>query len=140
MKSDIDRLETLFDGYLRKPVQKKSLLNEVMKFLPFEHNEKKHEVLGSGFSEFPEAIEPAVIPDTVKQLFRNELYYAIVDQSRCMIVNELEALTDKLASFAAKHHIGQLTVKASNLKEFIDSFDFDQIQYCLISINSLFDD
>ncbi len=139
MQNDIIKMEALFDGYLRKPVQKKYLLNEIIKFLPFEHRSKLSEndpettiIRNSGDS--------SDIGATVKQLFRTELFDEIEKQSKYMIMDKLEALAEKLRAFAKEHHIDLLMDKANELSDGVESFDFDRIQYCLSSVYALFDD
>ncbi len=139
MKSDIERLNTLFDGYLRKPVQKRSLINEIIKFLPFERIEKDAAKTLVD-SKIYDTIENFEIKAEVKKIFRDEFYQEIDNQVNSMIVDNLEALADKLTDFAQQYNVGQLLNKTDELKESIESFDIARIQNCLNSINSIFND
>ncbi len=139
MKSDIERLNTLFDGYLRKPIQKRSLINEIIKFLPFERSEKDA-AKALDDSKMNTPIESYDIKAEVKKLFRDEFYQEIDNQVNSMIVDNLEALADKLTDFAQQYNVGQLLNKTDELKESIESFDIARIQNCLNSINSIFND
>jgi PAS domain S-box-containing protein len=139
MKSDLERLNSLFDGYLRKPVQKRSLISEIMKFLPFERIEKDaaNTLVDS---KMHEPIESSDIKAEVKKIFRDEFYQEIDSQLNSMIIDNLEVLADNLSDFAVQYNVGQLLNKTDELRESIESFDIARIQNCLNSINSLFND
>jgi PAS domain S-box-containing protein len=139
MRSEIQKLEDMFDGYLRKPVQKKSLINEIVKFLPFDKS-KRQQTESLAKPDIEENLQPAEIPDHLKKSFRNEFFSEIENQRNYMIIDELEALADRLSEFAYSHNIKQLKSQTDDLKSFIESFDFDKIQNCLITINHLFND
>ena len=137
MKSDVARLETLFDGYLRKPVQKKSLINEMIKFLPFDQQIKPdtsvQSISGNSKDLFTENIS-----EETKNLFKSGFSQEIEKQINFMIIDELESLTQKLADFAIKHKVKLLVIKNKELMEYIEAFEFDKIQKCLASINVIF--
>jgi hypothetical protein len=137
MKSDIDRLNALFDGYLRKPIQKRSLINEIIKFLPFESSEKDAELTHIE-SNMDESVNNLEIKADVKKIFLDRFYPEIENQASSMIVDNLEALAGNLSDFAVQHNVGQLLSKTNELKESIESFDIARIQKCLNSINSIF--
>lgn len=137
VKSDVARLEALFDGYLRKPVQKKSLINEMIRFLPFEHSTKQHAQSETETGDDTGQV-PADITEELNRLFREEFSQEIDKQINFMIIDELEALAGRLHDFAIKHNVKQLTTKTHELMEFVESFDFDKIQNCLISIHTIF--
>jgi CheY-like chemotaxis protein len=139
MKSDIERLNALFDGYLRKPVQKKSLINELLKFLPFEHriNQSTLATIDSGSDTTVLYVD---ISADIKRVFRDEFFPEIAKQTDCMIIDDLVILASKFTDFAAQHSIGQLTEKANELMDSVESFDIARIQASLNSINSIFND
>ncbi|HAQ37369.1 MAG TPA: hybrid sensor histidine kinase/response regulator [Saprospirales bacterium] len=139
MKSDFDKVQYLFEGYLRKPIQKKSLINELIKFLPFEQQTKNEAV--SQIETFPvNKISYSDISAEVKTLFNKELCPEIEKQVNCMIIDGLEALVLKLMEFAELHAVGQLLDKTNDLKESIESFDIERIQASLYAIVSIFND
>jgi len=139
MKSEIEKMELLFDGYLRKPVQKKSLINEILKFLPFQKIEKPKIEKAAGTDKETNA-KPDEIPVKVKEIFRNEFSKEIETQKNYLTSNEVEVLAEKLSEFADIHAIDQLKKHTNDLKRFIESFDINSIKNCLISINSVFND
>jgi len=139
MQNDIAKMEALFDGYLRKPVQKKYLLNEIIKFLPFEQKSKiADQLLNNPVDQ--EIRDSVKIPQAVKKLFRTELFDEVEKQSKYMIMDKLEALAEKLRKFGEEHHIDLLKDKANELSDGVESFDFDRIQYCLSSVYALFEE
>lgn len=138
MNSDFGRIQKLFDGYLCKPVQKKSLINEIIKFLPFDRIEKQSGAEQPASENDTTHAAPG-IPAEVKHLFRKELSQDLDKQAVYMIIDELESLVEKLTDFAERHNVSLLQSKTKELKECIELFDFDKIHYCLTSINKLFD-
>jgi CheY-like chemotaxis protein len=139
MQSEINKLEKLFDGYLRKPVQKKTLLNELIKRLPCDilkpaagnDTDTREKVLKM------KAVE---IPNEVKILFGQAFSEKITSQSEFIRVDDLIELTKKIESFAVQHKIPQLKAKCDDLNNYVEAFNFEQIQSCLITIKEMFHD
>jgi len=137
MKNDVARLEALFDGYLRKPVQKKSLINEMIRFVPFDQQKKSDTSVQSTAGGGKDILMDEISEETIK-LFETEFSQEIEKQINFMIIDELEALAAKLADFAIKYNVELLSIKNKELKTYIESFEFDKIQNCLVSISAIF--
>ncbi len=137
MQSEIEKLNQLFDGYLRKPVQKKSMINEMIKHLPFEkiNDLPNHEVKDFDNREEP---EPTIISPELKEKFMNKFFARITNQTDLMIVDDLTDLANSLGNFARKYHIVQFESKTDDLKRHIADFDFERIQQCLGSVVKMF--
>ncbi len=135
MNSEVDKLEKLFEGYLRKPVLKKSLLNTLIKYLPCDITEslpdKKDDSNGAG-------IEPAAITNEIKAMFINQLAADIANQSDFLVVDNLANLAQRIELFADNLKIPQLKIISSDLNNAVEAFDFDKIQRYLKSINEMF--
>ncbi len=136
MHSEVDRLKALFDGYLRKPVQKRSLLNEMMRFIPFEHIEKESETDVNVISSIP--LIPLSIPETIKPAFNAKFLEEINRQSLFMMTDKLAELSAAMENFGQEHHLDLLLVEVAELRNHIENFDFEQIQYTLVIIKSIF--
>ncbi len=134
MQSEIDKLNQLFNGYLRKPVQKKSLLNEMMRFLPFDIIEPTDN--NDFIVEIPN--EDEVIPEEVILSFRETFEEEIKQQQLFMMTDRLFELNQLLTTFALDHQITRLHQASNELQQSIESFDFEQIQQNLTHILSLF--
>lgn len=139
MKSDLERLRALFDGYLRKPVQKRSLINELIKFIPYESVDKQLEINYIENKPNDKDINVEIDPQ-IKLLFRNKFFQEIDNQINSMIIDSLEELAQNLSNFAQEHNLKQLTNKTDELKNSIESFEIARIQSSLNAINSLFND
>lgn len=139
MKSDLERLRALFDGYLRKPVQKRSLINELIKFIPYENVDKQLEINDIENKPNDKDINVEIDPQ-IKLLFRNKFFQEIDNQINSMIIDSLEELAQNLSNFAQEHNLKQLTNKTDELKNSIESFEIARIQSSLNAINSLFND
>jgi PAS domain S-box-containing protein len=123
MKSETDKINQLFDGYLRKPVQKKSLVNELIKHLPYKEKSVENVAPESKSNNNV----PIEIDAKTKKEFR-DLYHSIIDELEgSMIIEELEDFTQSISEFAEIRQLPFLLEKAKELKENIAEFDFDKI-------------
>ncbi len=138
MQSEIDELKHTFDGYLRKPIQKKSLVNEMTKFLKFSENELPED-LKTSENEKHLFFTQVDIDVKTKEDFQRHLKDRINDQIDFITLDELTILKKELDDFALKYKILNLKVLNDELGLHIDDFDFEKTQNCLIRICKLFD-
>jgi signal transduction histidine kinase/CheY-like chemotaxis protein len=139
MQSEIDKLQSLFDGYLRKPIQKKTLINEMMKHLPFVIEETPPDN-SDKLLKNANNMQPAVITPDLKILFASAFAKDIASQTDFVIVDNLSALANSILIFANEHQIPQLTSLINQLNNHIEGYDFEKIQHCLGSIQEIFND
>ncbi len=139
MQSEIDKLQSLFDGYLRKPIQKKTLINEMMKHLPFVIEETPPDN-SDKLLKNANNMQPAVITPDLKILFANAFAKDIASQTDFVIVDNLSALANSILKFANEHQIPQLKSLVNQLNNHIEGYDFEKIQHCLGSIQEIFND
>ena len=136
LQSEMDRINSLFDGYLSKPVLQKTVINELIKYLPWE---KANE---SGFSNQLE--ENPLLEETTgpsEELIDefNELFFdEIKNQTDFIMIDSLNTLATKLRNFANEQSINPLINMSMELNKNIEAFDFDNIQYSLTSILKMF--
>jgi CheY-like chemotaxis protein len=137
MQTEIDKLQQLFDGYLRKPVQKKTLINEMIKFLPYN---KSVEIPLKKSDDIKQKQELAITEISIElaQLFNNEFSYEINSQIDFIMMDKLATLAERIEKFANQHDIPQLLTKSGDLNNNIEAYDFVYIQHCLSSIKALF--
>ncbi len=134
MQSEVEKLLNLFDGYLRKPVQKKSFISEMMRFLPHQLSAQKP----------PEAAQAAEdmnvnnLSSEVKQLFLELFSQKINDQLLFMMPDEITVLGIDLEAFANENHLDFLHGEIKTLQQAVDAFDFDLIQSQLKVIHHIF--
>ena len=140
MRSELNRLNETFDGYLRKPVQKNTIINELIKHIPYETPEqaivKPAETVGE---KIPGAI-PAAISSELKEQFKESFRQSIENQINYLMIDDLKELVDAMQGFAIEHDISQLKDMTAELKGFMDTFDFEEINKSLQAIQQLFND
>ncbi len=137
MKSEIARINNLFDGYLRKPVQKRTLVNELLKFLPY-IAEKDDAVIEDSVKERVSVDDISNLSKEVLDQIKSLFDQRIDTLSDSMIVTDLSILADDLKRFGQERGVTYIISKAEELEEYIDSFNFEMIQKTLKSISSIY--
>jgi hypothetical protein len=132
----MDRINSLFDGYLSKPVLQKTVINELIRYLPWEKADES--VLSYNLKDKPFVEEPTELTESLIKKF-NELFLSdIKNQTDFIIIDTLSNLAEKLSVFANEQSISQLKKLSNELKQDIEAFDFDKIQSSLTSIIEMF--
>jgi len=137
LQTEMERINSIFDGYLSKPVLQKTLINEMMRFLPWEKSEEP-------LSDYNEANAkqtvklPVTISEELKEKFRSLFFDEISSQTGFIIIDELSNLAINLGIFATEHSVPILKKKSDELIHHVEAFDFDKIQDCLIAITEMF--
>ncbi len=116
-----------FDGYLRKPIMKYDLFNELSKFLDYtiqEHSENSEKVffLSTKAKDNIEAI---------KSFISSEIEPLIQKAKKTNNISEIKALNDKIYQLSLKYEIEPFQQYTESLHEAIDSFDIIKIQTLL---------
>lgn len=120
MKSDVDAIKQhRFDGYLRKPVSKKSLLNEVGRFL--KHTSHKDET-----EEKPQEMTLLPLSREVKKAL-GTLHPLYLNATKSNDLSLIETFAAELLRIAQTHHLESLKEYAQNLKDQCEMFDIDEI-------------
>jgi CheY-like chemotaxis protein len=136
LKSEMDRINSLFDGYLSKPVLQKTVINELIRYLPWEKADES--VLSNNLKEKQFEEEPTEITEGLKNKFNEQFLSDIKNQTDFIIIDTLSNLAEKLSVFANEQSISQLKKLSNELKQDIEAFDFDKIQSSLTSIIEMF--
>jgi signal transduction histidine kinase/CheY-like chemotaxis protein len=136
LKSEMDRINSLFDGYLSKPVLQKTVINELIRYLPWEKADES--VISNNLKDKQLEENPTELTEDLKNKF-NELFLSdIKNQTDFIIIDTLSNLAEKLSIFANEQSICQLKKLSNELKQDIEAFDFDKIQSSLTSIIEMF--
>ena len=124
MLEDLTRIkEQRFDGYLRKPVSKNELYNELAKYLKY--TPKSPEI------HHKEAIEVEnleALKNFLDTLDVEPLYQAAIAQNDLMIIAQFAS---SLREASTRHSITYLQQYSQNLLDKIDTFDIAQIETML---------
>jgi PAS domain S-box-containing protein len=131
MQSEYNMLMKAFDGYLRKPVQKRTVVSELIKHLPHSINEmeKNQPDPDTAVTE---------IPDNVKEEFMTAFEKPIAEQANFVVIDDLNELINKMNGFALRHQLNEFRKQVDELKRISESFEFEDIQKCLKAIQLQF--
>ncbi|MFW6351267.1 MAG: PAS domain S-box protein [Bacteroidota bacterium] len=138
MHSELDKINNIFDGYLRKPIQKKSLVNEMTRFLKFsktEHLQRTPTPEDDTLLNFTETD----ITEELRQEFLKLFEDRINRQIDFATLDELEVLKKELSDFSDDQKVLPLKILTDDLAMHFDSFDFDKVQHCLSRVMELFE-
>jgi PAS domain S-box-containing protein len=131
MAQDVDKIKTLFNGYLIKPVSKNSLINELIKFIPYElvptveHSNINVENNDYEFNAI-ELKKLLLTNDELKTL-KNEYYEQWKKIQEGMFVDDIEKFAYDLQKFSAKKGLPILVNYSQALSASTCSFDIVRI-------------
>jgi len=136
MQSDLKVVQKDFDGYIEKPINKKILISQLVKFLQFNELPQKSVLVSK--NKINSKIVSKFLSDEIKQLFQKEFAIDMIITKDSVIVDDIMKIIPKLEVFASVHKIESLQIKTQQLKSFLDEFDLDEIHQCIHSINEMF--
>jgi PAS domain S-box-containing protein len=134
LTAEHEKIKENFDGFLRKPVKKMSLLEEMMKYLPYNISDiesKSIKLLSDKYSG-------DIIDDKIKEIFRNEFFEEIDELKELMIIDNFEGFIKKIINFAKTHNSELISRHIDELKNYVDDFDFEKVGIKLDEIKELF--
>lgn len=137
MHHEVEKLGVIFESVIRKPLRKKVLINELVKFLPY----TKKTIIGDSHSKNifeSKALENSEINDKCYSEFYNLFADDILNHSEYMPIDELIQLADRLLEFANENNINQLAIQSRELKKAVLSFEIDRIPVFLDNIKTMF--
>lgn len=135
MQRDLDKLKFYFNGYLRKPVHRSTMLNELLRYLPVEIPEEKEDK-----QSLEELISPVHVSEEIRATF-NELFLTRIQKlQEFLVVDRAEALVADLENFAKKWKQNHLLNLSVELKRSLDNFDTLEIQTHLTQLKQLFEE
>ncbi|QTA78264.1 Two component system response regulator/histidine kinase [Desulfonema limicola] len=127
MKDEQEKIKKeIFDGYLKKPVDKTSLFYELIRFLPVikqENPEPKQEKIKTEIIE-PEIIEK--LPEIINHL-ENKFKYLWQEVQQYQEINETINFAEQIKDFGKKYRIMCLEIYGDQLAEHGKDFDIEKI-------------
>jgi PAS domain S-box-containing protein len=135
------RILKLFDGYLRKPIQKKSLMLELMKYIDYEaeENSQPNSPVNAAYTNDDES-EHTFIATDIRDRFMAQFSEKIKRLSQMMIMDDLIPLAESIRIFSIDNNLPILERKTLGLQHHIQEYEYDKIQYSIQSIMNLFKD
>lgn len=126
MREDIGRIRSTFDGFLRKPVSRNSLINEIKKFLPYKVNKEEKEEISSLNSFSLDNV--SLSEDQLEKMKSNIL--PLLDSIReGIVIEDVYTLANSLKEFAKNYNLSVLNEIAKLLISNAQSFKIETIGY-----------
>jgi PAS domain S-box-containing protein len=129
MKETEKRITELFDGYLRKPINKKELYQELKKYLKYElkkasETEKEPHPEEKGLESI-QGIE--YLPELVN-ILESEFVPEAEILSNTMVISKLKEFIERLKLVSQKYPVGLLTNYIEDLNKNLESFKIIRIK------------
>jgi CheY-like chemotaxis protein len=137
LDEELQKVDEIFDGFIRKPVHKQELIKEVLKFLP--NNKTKDTDNEDEISPNIENEQIDEIDNQIKTHFRYEFSNDISTFNESIIIDDLIQLNKRIKSFSQQFDIPKLEEITDELNAHLDDFDFDKIKFDLRLIKKMFD-
>jgi PAS domain S-box-containing protein len=136
-KTDMRKASIIFDGYLRKPVQKNSLYSELVRFLPYKIKTGTDLDIESPilFDEL-NALDPVDRKLAIDRT-KSEFLSQIDDMIRFMHPESVLTFATKVAGFSIKYGFQSLKTEIEDLKEFINYQAYEEAEERLYVIKNL---
>lgn len=127
MTDDFDRKKSdNFDGYLRKPILRAELINELCRFLTYTETESPE------FQEKPSSLtakEKAILPQL---LFASEALSSLYEAStKSNNLSEIQQFSDALSSLTQQYPVSLMTEYSMQLQQAVERFDITAIKQAL---------
>ncbi len=137
MQSEEVKIKGQFDGYLRKPVHRKNIVDELIKFIPYTRRDKiKDEEKENDNKE----VLKENLNNEIKEEFRKLYFDGIDDMIDMMIMDELEEFACNVIKFGEKYESRSIKILGESLKQSISEFNFEKISENINMIKILFSD
>jgi len=129
MKDEFDNEKSKnFDAYLRKPILKKNLFNELANFLDFEEETQ--------IKQTKQELKLSQKTEENREIILKHLKEELLQQQQKVLksnnINETQIFADKLSKLALKYEIGFLEEYATSLKDAVEIFDIMGIKKLLL--------
>ncbi len=125
LKDEINKIRKNFDGFLRKPVSRRSLVNEIKKFLP--HKIKKQED-DTKKSKDIITFENLNLSEEIYRQLKEELSQSLADLLEGLVIEDVYIFSDKLNEISIKYNVNVLSEIALKLKKSAQSFNIGYIE------------
>jgi len=132
MKEDEHAISQLCDAYLRKPISKASLIQEMKKFIRQEYQQKKIDINPNRISErIPLEKSLKLSSQTELQNIIKKRHKVVKDLIDYMAIDKIERFADEMALLGNKFNSEPLIEYSRNLQQAAVSFDIEKIRLIL---------
>ncbi len=121
MKGDDVEIKEVCDGCLIKPVTKNRIIQELMRHLAYQKDEKENEL-----SEKP-YIDVSELSKELISIIKEKLIPEWQKVSRTMIIEQIQNFAEMIITTAIEHNSEKLIEYGTNLKEYTINFNIEKI-------------
>ena len=123
MKDSEKKINTLFDGYLRKPVNKRQFISELKKFLPYtikvqEKEFKNKDNQNKLINNLPKAIK----------IIDNEILPKWKEISDIFFIDDIADFAKNIMEFALEYNITSLAEYSQKLYDYAENINIDKME------------
>ncbi|MDM8536961.1 ATP-binding protein [Desulfobacterales bacterium HSG17] len=126
MKDDEERIKDLFDGYLRKPIGRSQLIEELKKFLPYKNKAKEQDNWKSKPPTIREPVKTSLPPELIR-ILENEFIPRWNTINEMFYLDEISDFTRDVKELGLKYNIELLIEYGKELYTCNQSMDIDEI-------------
>ncbi len=139
MKHVEEKVDKLFNGYLRKPINEKQLLSELKRFLPYK-TEIKEKAENNSLTE--DRAMPGEIKERLPELIGilEEKFMPLLNEIKDMfIMNDIENFATELEAVALEFQIQSLICYSKSLYGHTQSYNVDEVEKAIEEFPGLVD-
>jgi len=125
MKDTEEKINTLFDGYLRKPVNKKQFILELKKFLP--HKIKVQEKTGIDNDKKSKDKIINNLPGAIK-IIDNEILPEWKEISDIFFIDDIADFAKRIKRFALEYDLESLAEYSQKLYDYAENINIDKME------------
>jgi PAS domain S-box-containing protein len=130
-----EELKKLFNGYIRKPVTSSILINELIRFLPYEKIENLLSAVEDTAKEKAGMGEKDLInqeiSDNIREILRDNFGKRWEELFEGMFIDEISSFAKDLNEFAVKNNIYSLVAFSDKLFHASDAFEIEKLEKLL---------
>ncbi len=138
MKSDEERIRAICDGYLRKPVSRDELIEELVLHLPHSKKRLSPSVQEDEQEEVQQKATEILISDTFKQNFQKKFYNEYVEIKELMSNSDIEQFSKKLLEMAQEENETALAEYLEKIIADASSFKLEEIEEKFLKLENIF--
>ncbi|MCP4135007.1 MAG: response regulator [bacterium] len=132
MKKDMDKIEDVeYEGFLRKPVSKRELFEELIKFLPYKKPAIEIEETEPSSQEKKNALLPLKVKEKLPELLllmENEFFQKWEKNRKAVIINKVQLFGEEIEKTAASYEYPPLIQWGKQIQQDARNFDITAIK------------
>ncbi len=128
MKEDVHEIKSITDSYLRKPVMKKDLVKELMKYIPYRTLKEVGEQESNRIKSSEGNNSPSYhVPEALRDILLKKYVPVWEEFNKKVNINRLKDFVRQLEEEAIKHNANDLETYCRQLKQYASTFSIKNI-------------